>query len=179
MKTNHIIVLAISMLMAACNGEKLSSAQALDIVRSQTGYPKTFDHTIHTLSSESVNQLQNAGLDSKGYVTIIRETGATIGKPLVLFTDKSKPMLIETSMDDKNEGVQRVKVADTDLDKISSLKQSEDGKHARVEYTLIHKNVTPFSALVNRDFTKQDTRVIYLVKNGDKWETDKNQNWDL
>lgn len=179
MKINLSILLTICLLNAACSSDKITRDQASEIVKSQNKYPNTFDHPIYTLSSEAVTELKNAGLDSSGYVQIIKETGATIGLPLVVFTAKSKPLLIPPSAKDKQEGVQRVKVADTDFEEISSVKQSEDGKHAKVEYTLTHKNISPFSVLVNRDFTKKDTRILYLVKDNGKWEVDSHQSWDL
>ena len=66
-----------------------------------------------------------------------------------------------------------VKVADTDLDEITGIQIQEDNKKAIVEYTVVYKNVNPFSKLVDVDFSKPDTKRATLLLFDTGWKFEK------
>jgi len=51
----------------------------------------------------------------------------------------------------------------------------DDGKSAVAEYTTNYKNITPFSSLVNTDFSKEDTHQVYFALYDDGWRLEKKQ----
>lgn len=92
----------------------------------------------------------NKGLENDGLVTVLRtQKLGDVGKPLVEFTSKAQPYLLPTPEKDKAIYVQKVKLADENLVKVTSIKTMEDGKQAVAEYITAYKNVSGFS-VINR-----------------------------
>ncbi len=159
--------------MTACDsGTKLKKSEAAAIIREVKGYPRAFEYDVNMTNPESARKLLKAGLEDEGLVTIDRKQKMIdIGKPLVHFTEKAKPYLIR--IDPKYDNVQVVKVADTDLDEITGIQIQEDNKKAIVEYTVVYKNVNPFSKLVDVDFSKPDTKRATLLLFDTGWKLEK------
>lgn len=159
--------------MTACsNGAKLEKEEAATIIREEKGYPKVFEYDLNMTDPQSARKLLDAGLEDEGLVTIDRKQKMIdIGKPLVHFTEKAKPYLIRK--DAKYDNVQVVKVADEDLKEITGIQLQEDGKRAIVEYTVMYKNLNPFSKLVDFDFSKPDTKRATLSLFDTGWKLEK------
>lgn len=159
--------------MTACsNGVKLEKEEAAAIIREAKGYPKVFEYDVNITDPQSARKLLTAGLENEGLVAIDKKQKMIdIGKPLVHFTEKAKPYLIR--IDPKYDNVQVVKVADIDLKEITGIQMHEDGKKAIVEYTIVYKNINPFSKLVDFDFSKPDTKRATLSLFDTGWKLEK------
>lgn len=66
-----------------------------------------------------------------------------------------------------------MKLADVDFTDIISIKESEDGKTAIVEFTTTYKNISLFITLVNMDFKVPKKHAVYLSSNDKLWYIEK------
>ena len=66
-------------------------------------------------------------------------------------------------------------MAEEQIKEVTSIKMMDDGKSAVAEYTTNYKNITPFSSLVNTDFSKEDTHQVYFALYDDGWRLEKKQ----
>jgi len=66
-------------------------------------------------------------------------------------------------------------LAEEQIKEVTSIKMMDDGKSAVAEYTTNYKNITPFSSLVNTDFSKEDTHQVYFALYDDGWRLEKKQ----
>lgn len=159
--------------LAACNQLHLDKQQAATVIRLAKGYPRVYEFDVNMADPASAKRLLDAGLEEAGMVTIDKtQKPKDIGKPIVHFTQKAKPFLIR--IDPKYDNVQEVKVADIDLGEVTGIRQLDDKKSADVEYTLVYKNVTPFSKLIERDISKPQIKRVNLSLFDSGWKLDKN-----
>lgn len=173
MKTVSVLTLSI-LLLAACNRTSLTKEQAIQVIREVKKYPRVFERDVNTTDAVAARSLLDAGLEADGMVTIDKtQKLKDIGNPIIHFTDKAKPFLIRK--DPKYDYIQVVKIADADLGEITAIKVLEDKKSATVEYTVVHKNITPFAKLINKDMTKPDTLKAGLSLFDTGWKLDKSR----
>ncbi len=91
------------------------------------------------------------------------------------FQLKQNLIYCQTPERDKSINVQKVKLAEEELKEVTGIKMMDDNKSAVAEYTTTYKNVTPFSSLVNTDFSKEDTHQAYFALYDDGWRLEKKQ----
>jgi len=72
-----------------------------------------------------------------------------------------------------------VKLADEDLQEVSTIKTNQPANKAVVEYTTTYKNITPFSSLTATNFNKNATHKAYFSLNGDGWKLEKKPGSDF
>lgn len=165
-------------LLTACSNDNknLSREEATNLLKQQTIYPKVVDYDIFCGDPAFAKKVLDAGLESKGLLTVQRTQKLNeAGKPLIQISDKAEPYLLPTSEKDKSINIQKVKLAEEQLKEVTGIKMMDDGKSAVAEYTTTYKNVTPFSSLVNTDFSKEDTHQAYFALYDDGWRLEKKQ----
>lgn len=144
-------------LFVACNSNNLDKDTALKMLQDQKGYPKTIDAEIYIADPVSAKRLIDAGLEKDGHVNIAHtQKLMDVGKPIITFTEKSKPYLIPQTEEDIKNNVQRVKAAMQFIEEVVKVKMEEDGNSAIVEYKTLLKDKTPFyviSRIVESDHT--------------------------
>lgn len=171
MKTVSVLGIAIFFL-ASCSQLKLEKEEAASAIRAAKSYPKVYEYEINMTDPASAKKLLDAGLEGGGWVTVDNtQKLKDAGKPIVHFTEKSKPYLIR--IDEKYDNVQVVKVADVDLEEITGIQLQEDKKSATVEYTVVYKNITPFAKLMKRDLSEKETQRADLSYFDTGWKLDK------
>lgn len=164
--------------LAACSNDikELSREEAMDLLKQETKYPKVVDYDIFCGDPEFAKKVLDAGLETQGLLTVQRtQKLGDAGKPIIQFSGKAQPYLLPTPEKDKSINVQKVKLAEEELKEITGIKMTEDGKSAVAEYTTAYKNVTPFSALVNTDFQKEDTHQATFALYDDGWRLENKQ----
>ena len=72
------------------------------------------------------------------------EVLSDIGNPIISFTDKAKPFLLPVTDEDKKSKVQKVKIADEDLEEITGVQMLDGNKQAVVEYRTSYKHILRF-----------------------------------
>lgn len=176
MKNELLALFGVWMLVSGCseNKKELSREEAMNILKQETTYPKVIDYDLFCGDPEFARKVLDAGLESKGILTVQRtQKLSEVGKPIIQLSDKAEPYLLPTPEKDKSINVQKVKLAEEQLKEVTGIKMMDDGKSAVAEYTTTYKNVTPFSSLVNTDFTKEDTHQAYFALYDDGWRLEK------
>ncbi|OJW80285.1 MAG: hypothetical protein BGO69_05485 [Bacteroidetes bacterium 46-16] len=152
----------------------MTKEQAIQVIREVKKYPHVFEHDVNTTDAVAARSLLDAGLEADGIVTIDKtQKLKDICNPIIHFTDKAKPFLIRE--DPKYNYTQVVKIADVDLGEVTAIRMLEDKKSATVEYTVVHKNITPFAKLINKDMTRPDTLRVELALFDTGWKLDKSR----
>jgi phage antirepressor YoqD-like protein len=172
----NLMMLALSCLMfAACSSNQLDREKALEILKNDGYYPYIADRDIYCGDPKHAKQVIDAGLEAEGLLTVQRTVKlGDIGKePIIRFTEKARPYLLETPAKDKAYKIQRVKLADEELVEITGVQIAASGKSATVEYTTAYKNITPFAKLIEKDFSKPLTRTRMLALYDDGWRIEK------
>jgi hypothetical protein len=178
MKNVLLTLFAALILIAGCSDDRreLSREEAMNLIKQETAYPKVVDYDLFCGDPEFAKKVLDAGLETQGLLTVQRtQKLGDVGKPIIELSGKAQPYLLPTPEKDKSINVQKVKLAEKELKEITGIKMTEDGKTAVAEYTTTYKNVTPFSALVNTDFKKEDTHQANFTLYDDGWRLEKKQ----
>lgn len=164
-----LLHLTVVLFFSSCSSEKLDREKALKLIKEKALYPKPVSYNIFTADPLFAKRMIDAGLEEKGLLTVKRTlTLSESGNPLIIFTDKAKPYLLETPEKDKAENIQLVKIADEDIGEVTGVKMLE-GNRAEVEYTTTFKNVTLFSTLSKLKLKKKETHKASFVLYDDGW----------
>lgn len=174
MKKLAIFVTIYAVILGGCTSKELSREEALNLIRQEMHYPKVFDFEINRVDQNQARKVLDAELEAKGLVTVQRtQKLLDIGKPLIHFTDKAKPFFLPLPQNENPEKVQVVKLADEELAEVTGIKTSGNRKNAVVEYTTAYNDITPFAALVNRDFNKKEVHKAYFSLYDEGWRYEK------
>lgn len=175
---NVLLILLTACTLSGCleNKNELNREEAMTMIKEEAGFPKVIDYDIFCGDPEFARKVLDEGLEDKGFLTVQRRQKLSdVGKPIIQFSDKAEPYLLPTPGKDKSINVQKVKLAEEALKEVSGIKMTDGGKSAVAEYTTTYKNVTPFSALVNTDFKKEDTHQAYFALYDDGWRLEKSK----
>lgn len=182
MKNLLLTLLSTALLLTGCSKKELSKDEALQLLKKDGKYPRVYDHTIHTGDQRYAKLILKTDLEKNGYVTIDREQRlGDLGKPLVHFTDKAKPFLINKGLEKQQEdwtlNNQDVKLADEEISEINSVVTDENTHTATVNYTTTFSNISPFSVLIERDLRKPDKTHVstFILNEQDHWELQKSK----
>lgn len=175
MKRLTVILSSIAVLLIACsNNEELSREEALSLISRTMEYPKVIDYDIYCSDPKFAKKVLDAGLEEKGLVEVQRtQKLRDIGKPLIQFSGKAEQYFLKTPEKEKSIDVQKVKLAEEELQEVTGIKMMNDGKSAVVEYSTMYKNVTPFSSLVNTSFTEESTHQVNFALYDDGWRLEE------
>jgi len=171
MKNLLFTLLLAGVTISGCNqAPKLSKAEALQIINKELNYPRVIDYEIFCSDPAHAKSLLDAGLEADGLVTVQKtQKLKDIGEPLIQFTVKAEPFLLPTPEKDKALDIQKVKVADEDLNDISISQDSENKNAVWVEYTAVYKNITPFSVLMKRNLNEQVSHKVQFSLTDSGW----------
>ena len=171
----NLLISALAVLfISACSSDKLDRETAFKLLQEQKGYPKPVTEEIYTADPEEAKKILDAGMEQEEIVQVKRKQSfAEAGSPLVSFTEKGKPFLIETPEKDKANNIQLVKVAEEDLGEVTGIKMLDGDKRAEVEYTTSFKNITPFSKISRMDLTSKGTHKATFSLYDDGWRVEE------
>jgi hypothetical protein len=128
------------------------------------------DYEIFCSDPAHAKSLLDAGLEADGLVTVQKtQKLKDIGRPLIQFTVKAEPFLLPTPEKDKALDIQKVKVADEDLNDINISQDNENKDIVWVEYTAVYKNITPFSVLMKRNLNEQVSHKVQFSLTDSGW----------
>ncbi|HQS22893.1 MAG: hypothetical protein B7Y11_01670 [Sphingobacteriia bacterium 24-36-13] len=178
MKNVLFVFFAACILMTACSNDNkdLSRDEAMNLIKQETAYPKVVEYDLFCGDPEFAKKVLDAGLETQGLLTVQRtQKLSDVGKPIIQLSGKAEPYLLPTPEKDKSINIQKVKLAEEELKEVTGIKMTEDGKGAVAEYTTTYKNVTPFSALVNTDFQKENIHQATFALYDDGWRLEKKQ----
>ncbi len=169
-----LIILFATCIITGCGSKQLDKQIAFDVIKKEVGYPRVLDYDIYCSDPEYARKIQQTGLDKGGLVTISQtQKLSEVGKPLIQFSPKAQTYLLPTPEKDKALGIQKVKLADEDIVEIISIGDDKSSNTKLVEYTTGNKSITPFAALVNKDFTATKNHKAYLSIHDGTWQIEK------
>ena len=170
MKTHyHFSILILVALLGSCNKRTLDSETAKKLIIQEYKLPKVIEHSISTGDPLVAKRMLDLGLERVGLVKIVRtQTLSETGNPCVIFTDKGKQYFLPTREADKKYNRQNVKIADADFGKIIQISMNKETNAAVVEYTIVYKNINPFSRLTVDDWTKAKIHRAYITQSQNK-----------
>jgi len=155
---------------ASCSSKQLGKKDVAAILQQEKVYPKVVEYRIFAGNNETAGELQQAGLDKQGYVTLqLEHTENDIGKPLINFTDKAGPYLLATSDLQKSVDAQNVKLADEYFRDVTDITTNAKGDRAEVEFTTSYRNITPFMVLSRESKDSIQSRMTYFKLTGNRW----------
>ena len=171
MKKLFFILLLVGTTFSGCfHTPKLNNDEALQIINKELNYPRVIDYDVFCSDPEHAKKMLDAGLETEGLITVPKtQKLKDIGNPLIQFTDKAKPFLLPTPDEDTALEIQKVKIADEDVTDLSVSTDSENKNIVWVEYTLVHKNITPFSVLMKRNLNEQVRRKVQFSLTDNGW----------
>lgn len=175
MKNTLFAICAAWVFLSGCsNNKELSREEAINLIREEMEYPKVIDYDIYCGDPEFAKKVLDAGLETQGLVTVQRTRKlGDVEKPIIQFSSEAQPYLLPTPEKDKSINVQKVKLAEEELQEVTGVKITNDGKSAVAEYTITYKDVTPFSTLVNTNFKEKDTYTANFSLYDDGWRLEK------
>ncbi|MGH2642971.1 MAG: hypothetical protein ACRDE2_03405, partial [Chitinophagaceae bacterium] len=154
--------------------------KAFRIIEEAKLYPRLVDYDIFCADPSHARKILEVGLEEKGVQSVDRtQKLKDIGNPLIHFTEKAAPYLLPTSEEDRISKIQKVKLADEILDKITGIKTTHNGKSAVVEYTTICENISPFAVLLKRDLHQPQKNKIYMSLYDDGWRIEKKPGFEF
>ena len=169
-----VILCATILLMAGCGQPKLDKATALDLLKTENGYPRIVDYDIYCADPAHARRVLDAGLEEKGLLTVQRtQKLGDVGQPLIHFTEAAKPYFLPTPEEDQKHEVQKVKLAEEVLVDINAISNASDGKTATVEYSTQYTNLTPFNVLRSAPKDKKTYTVRFSLTDDGHWRIER------
>lgn len=171
MKNLLFVLLSASVMFWRCDpAVELQQKEALQIINKELGYPRVVDYDIFCGDPAHAKRLLDAGLETEGMVTVQKtQKLKDIGNPLIQFTEKANPYLLPTANEDKALNIQKVKIANEEVEDIRIIRDEENRNIVWVEYTSVCKNITPFSALVKRSLNEPARHRVRFSLSDDGW----------
>lgn len=153
-------------LVAGCGGNALSKKEAQRLLGQK--YPRPIDVFIYAGDPKYAKQLQDAGLDREGYVTIkkTKQFGDTTG--WLSFTGKATPYFLATPESDQKDLVQKIKAGEEQLAEIIAVQEDEQASTAEISYTT-KISTTPFGKLIKLKDGDIKQRKTYLIRYNEEW----------
>ncbi|PSK90796.1 hypothetical protein [Taibaiella chishuiensis] len=174
LKSSTAFALTAALLLSSCGNKSIDKATAEKLIVEQNSYPKPYDWEIFCGDVQEAKRLLDLGLEQDGLVIILKSKSLVDSTPWVSFTDKGKAYLLPTKEEDRKYNRQNIKLADQEFGEITGIVEGgKDNKAAMVEYTLVYKNITPFSKVIKRDLSKPEKHKAYFVRYDTGWKLDK------
>lgn len=175
MKKLLFYLLIAGLTLSGCNhGLKLSKDEAFQIINKELNYPRVIDYEIFCSDPTHAKSLLNAGLEVDGMVTVQKEQKLKdIGEALIQFNEKAKPYLLTTPEKDQALDIQKVKIADQEVEDLNISQDSENKNIVWVEFTLVYKNITPFSVLMKKNLKEKVRQKVQFSLTDSGWAMQK------
>lgn len=149
-KITAVFLLAIScILLFSCGSKELSRGKAEELIKEKFNIPGNevkdvnlgYENEVSTM--QTYDKLANEGLMRCNHYLLVINSSE--------LTDEGKKYVIGSTKHDNVNGNDfiQVKVADLDFGEITGIVEQKEFNTAEVNYTLIRKNLTPFSAAFN------------------------------
>lgn len=174
MKNILYLFIAALLLVACSDNQKLDRTTALKLIEDNKIYPKVLSYNIFISDPIFAKRVLDAGLEESGLVLVQRTRKlGDVGQPIISFTATAGPYLLPKSDQDKNDGIQRVRMAEEVIEQVTGVQFINDGEIAIVELKTTVKNITPFSKLSTADYSDERIQNIKFVLYDDGWRIDE------
>lgn len=163
----------LALFFVSCDSsEKLCKETAMTLLQEQGSYPKPLVEDIYIGDPVDAKRMLDLDLEEEGLVSIqSSQKFSEVGEPLITFTEKAQPYLIESEGNDPK--IQSVKIADEEIVEIVNIRTADDGKSAIVEYRTLFENETPFAELSRVNLEEEKVRTANFVLSDEGWDVAK------
>ncbi|WP_281631632.1 hypothetical protein [Flavobacterium luteolum] len=148
MKTLLKIVPVVLLLFMSCQKKELDSRTAEKMIIKKYNYPSVIDFEVFRNDPVHAKRMLDFRLEEKGLVQIrkVREFKDR-DKPLIEFTELSKPFLLETTSQERGYKIQKVQIGTKKFDKIIQITpDTNNEKITLVEY-IVKYDINDFGVL--------------------------------
>ncbi|WP_163397378.1 hypothetical protein [Flavobacterium fluviatile] len=138
MKTLLKIALVVLLLFISCQKKELDSKTAENMIIKKYKYPSAIDFEVFCSDPIHARRMLESGLEEKGLVKIMKTREfKDRDKPLIEFTALSKNFLLETTLEEREYKIQKVKIGTKKFDKIIQIAaETNDNRIAVAEYNV-------------------------------------------
>ena len=173
MKTGHIVLSAVGVLLFACNKQTLDKETAEKLITAEYKLPKIVNYNISAADPDVAKKLLDLGLENAGLVKITRrQTLSQMGTPWIHFTSKGKTYFLPTSDEDVKYMRQNIRAAVEEFGEITGIIMGKENKTGIVKFSLVYKDPTPFSKLLANDLSKPQVLDAFFIKYDSGWKLD-------
>lgn len=136
MKTLLKVVPVLLLLFISCEKKELDTKTAENMIIKKYKYPSVIDFEVFCSDPIHARRMLDSGLEEKGLVKIMKTRELKDrDKPLIKFTALSKNFLLETTSEEKEFKLQKVKIGTRKFDKIIQITaETNDNRIAVAEY---------------------------------------------
>lgn len=166
-----ILLFFIIVFFIGCTYQNLSESKARSIIQKEFNFPKIIDYDIFCSDPEFARKMLSTGLEEKEWVQIQKtQKLKDIGKPLITFTPKAKSYLLSSPEEYRKLDIQKVKIAEEDLDEIITIHHHADLGLTEVQYTTRLQNISPFSVLAKIPLDERKHFKSYFRYSDETWQ---------
>ncbi|WP_281234826.1 hypothetical protein [Flavobacterium gelatinilyticum] len=138
MKTLLKIIPLLLFLFISCQNKELDFKTAENLIITKYKYPTVIDFEVFCSDPIHARRMLDFGLEEKGLVKIMETREfKDRDKPLIEFTAMSKYFLLETTLEERESKIQKVKIGTRKFDKIILITaETSDNRIAVAEYNV-------------------------------------------
>lgn len=158
-----LFILLSSFIFLGCRNNS-DHEKFMNLMQKEMRFPRIVVLDLFCKDLAYAQKLLNTDLENQGLISIKKNLKQKdLNHPLVTFTEKAIPFLLPRSEMERTIGIQRVKIAEENLDKIIDIRHDNESNSIVVEYTTVFENTTPFASLSNLKEQKKKTRKSHFV----------------
>lgn len=148
MKTLLKIMPVLLFLFISCQNKELDFKTAENLIIKKYKYPSIIDFEVFCNDPIHARRMLHSGLEEKGLVKIMKTRELKDrDKPLIKFTALSKNFLLETTSEEREFEIQKVKIGTRKFDKIIQITaENNDNRIAVAEY-IVKYDMNEFAVL--------------------------------
>jgi hypothetical protein len=148
MKSLLRILPLFSLLFICCQNNKLDNSTAESMIVKKCQFPQEIDFEVFCNDPVHAKRMLASGLEEKGFVEIMKVRGfKDRDRTLIEFTDSAKPFLLETTSEEREYKIQKVKIGTKRFDKIIQITSETSDKRMAVAEYIIKYDMNEFGVL--------------------------------
>ncbi|WP_426484660.1 hypothetical protein [Flavobacterium sp. 2] len=170
MKSILRILPLFSILLICCQNNELDAKKAESLIVKKYKYPAEIDFEVFCNDPMLAERMLETGLEEMGLVKIMKIRDFKYrDKPLIEFTALSKPFLSETTSEEREYKIQKVKIGARKFDRIIKVTaETNDKRIAVVEYN-IRYDMNEFWVLWS-NLPAEKKEKAYFIFSDNGWE---------
>lgn len=170
MKSLVRILPLLSLLLICCHNNKLDSKTAESMIVKKYQFPKEIDFEVFCNDPVHAKRMLDSRLEKKGFVEIMKVKGfKNSDKSLIEFTELSKPFLLETTLEDREYKIQKVKIGMKSFDKIIQITSETSCKKMAVAEYIVKNDKNEFGVLWP-GLPNEKKEKAYFILSDDGWK---------
>lgn len=168
-RMQRILIILLSVLFSLSCRNNTDHEMFMSLLQKEMRFPKIVELDLFCNDLNYTKNLVLNDLESEGWINIEKKRKqGNIDSPLITFTDKAIPFLLPRSEIERTIGIQKIRIAEENLDEIINIQFDIESNSTVIEYTTVYRNITPFASLLNlkeKDKKTKSSRFVFLEGN--------------